>query len=134
MLRFPPTRSTSIQRRARSCPRRAPVVAARVRIEMQGGVASYELEELRYLSWRGRPHLGRLISGRSRVVGHVFEDPGPALRLGQRGMERRMDASYRANRRRVAIDSTPRAEVFVELVDDAVVSSPAKMSPRLGLR
>ena len=33
----------------------------------------------------------------ARVVGDVLEDPGPALRLGQCGMERRVDTSYRAN-------------------------------------
>jgi hypothetical protein len=40
------------------------------------------------------------------------------LRLSQCGMERRVDASYRADRQRLSIDPTPTAQVFVELVDD----------------
>jgi len=87
-------------------------------IEVEGRVVGHEPQKLRHLLWRGRPHLGRFTSGRTCMVGDVLEDPGPALPLGQCGMERRVDTSNGANRKRLAIDSTPRAEVFVELVDD----------------
>ena len=71
---------------------------------MEGGVASDELQQLCNLSWCGWPHLGRLISGRGRVIGDVLEYPGPALRLAERRMKRRVNASNSAHRQRLAID------------------------------
>ena len=60
-------------------------------IEVEGPVASHVLEKPCHLFWRGWPHLRRLISGRGCLIGDVLEDPEPALRLGQGGMERRVD-------------------------------------------
>jgi hypothetical protein len=87
MLRLPPTRSMSAQRRARSCPRRAPVVAAKVRWRWrEGSRATNSRSCATCPGVGGRISAGSSLGG-SRVVCDVLEYPGPSLRLAKRRMK-----------------------------------------------
>ena len=66
-------------------------------IEVEGGIPRSKLKQLSHLFRCRRSHLNGLISRWSRLVSDVLKDPRPALRLAQRGMERRVDTPHRTN-------------------------------------
>ena len=49
-------------------------------------------EKSRYLGGGGRSHLDGFASGWAGVIGHIVEDPRPALGLRQRSVEGGVDA------------------------------------------
>ena len=63
-------------------------------VELKGRIVCDGLEKPRYLGGSGRSHLDGLASGRAGVIGHIVEDPRPALGLRQRCVEGRVDASH----------------------------------------
>jgi hypothetical protein len=85
---------------------------------MELWITRHGLEQLRHLSGSRRSHFGRLIPGRSRLVGFVLKDPRPPLSLRQSGTQNRMDTPHCANSHRLAIDPAVRAQVLEELVNE----------------
>jgi hypothetical protein len=52
------------------------------------------------------------------MIGHIVEDPRPALSLSQRGVEGRVDAPHGSDSQWLAVDAALDAQALVELVDD----------------
>src|SRR5919106_3541237 len=114
----PAFQSIAYQRKARSCPRRAPVDAANLRKQKSAGSSSLTVPS----SLATCSALGGRISGggdarRARVRGGVQPGPLPADGLGQRPMKDAVDPGDGTRSKRLVPATTRAEEVAVEVVD-----------------
>ena len=87
-------------------------------VEPEGWIVGDGLEKSRYFGWGGRSHLDGLAPGWAGVIGHIVEDPRPALGLRQRGVEGRVDAPHGSDRQWLTVDAALGAQALVELIDE----------------